>query len=325
MQNPSLVPETGGTPSGPGQETVVYTSDLSKHYGTRVAVDQLNLTIRRGEIVGFLGPNGAGKTTSIRMLLGLIMPTSGRVELFGRDLANEQASLLPRVGALVETPALYLHLTGRENLRAIGAVLGGVSRQRIETVLELVGLHQRQKDRVRTYSLGMKQRLGLGIALLNDPDLLILDEPANGLDPAGIVEMRDLLHRLAGEGKTIFLSSHLLSEVQQICSRVAIINAGKLVADGSIEELTRQQGEYVVKLERAPEALLLLQQQPWSQRARLDGTDQLITCAPQNSGRELYTFLAQAGFVPESLAPATQDLEQVFFSLTNANTGGQVQ
>ena len=194
---------TAATTTSPSQagETVLRTYDLTKHYGSRVAVNRLNLEIRRGEIVGFLGPNGAGKTTSIRMLLGLIAPTAGRVELFGHDLAKEWTYLLPRIGALVETPALYLHLSGKDNLRAVGAVLGGMSRQRIEEVLELVGLQARQKDRVRTYSLGMKQRLGMGIALLNNPDLLILDEPANGLDPAGIVEMRDLMHRLAGGGK----------------------------------------------------------------------------------------------------------------------------
>ena len=313
---------TATSPSHTG-ETVLRTYDLTKHYGSRVAVNRLNLEIRRGEIVGFLGPNGAGKTTSIRMLLGLIAPTAGRVEVFGHDLVTERASLLPHIGALVETPALSLHLTGRENLRAVGAVLGGVPRQRIEVVLEQVGLQTRQKDRVRTYSLGMKQRLGVGIALLNNPDLLILDEPANGLDPAGIVEMRDLLHRLAGEGKTIFLSSHLLSEVQQICSRVAVINAGKLVADKTVAELTRGQGEYAVQLERAKEALALLQQQPWGKNARLDGADVLITSAPQENGRDLYTFLAQAGFTPDSLAPATQNLEEVFFSLINAHEGDE--
>lgn len=302
-------------------ETVLRTSNLTKHYGERVAVNQLNLEVRRGEIVGFLGPNGAGKTTSIRMILGLIAPTAGRVELFGRDLATERASLLPRIGALVETPALYLHLTGRENLRAVGAVLGGISHQRIDTILEGVGLQTRQKDRVRKYSLGMKQRLGVGIALLNNPDLLILDEPANGLDPAGIVEMRDLLHRLASEGKTVFLSSHLLGEVQQICSRVLFLNTGKLVADKTVEELTRGQGEYAVQLEHAKDALALLQQQPWGKNARLDGTGTLITPAPQQSGRDLYTFLAQAGFPPESLAPATQNLEDVFFSLINTHEG----
>lgn len=316
---------TAATTTSPSQagETVLRTYDLTKHYGSRVAVNRLNLEVRRGEIVGFLGPNGAGKTTSIRMILGLIASTAGRVELFGYDLATKRASLLPRIGALVETPALYLHLTGRENLQAVGAVLGGVSRQRLEAVLELVGLQTRQKDRVRKYSLGMKQRLGLAMALLNNPDLLILDEPANGLDPAGIVEMRDLMHRFAGEGKTVFLSSHLLGEVQQICSRVVFLNAGKLVADKTVAELTRGQGEYAVQLERAREALALLQQQAWGKHARLDDAGRLLTPAPQESGRDLYAFLTQAGFPPESLAPATQNLEEVFFSLINTHEGGK--
>ncbi|GHO63174.1 ABC transporter ATP-binding protein [Ktedonobacter sp. SOSP1-52] len=318
--NQASLAVTTASPSQAGKN-VLRTYDLTKQYGARVAVNQLNLEVRRGEIVGFLGPNGAGKTTSIRMLLGLIAPTSGRVELFGHDLANRRDSVLPHIGALVEAPALYLHLSGRDNLRAVGSVLGGVSQQRIEEVLMQVGLHERQKDRVRTYSLGMKQRLGVGIALLNNPDLLILDEPANGLDPAGIVEMRDLMRRLADEGKTVFLSSHFLVEVQQICSRVIFLNAGRLIADKTVEELTRGQGEFEVRLERAQEALALLQQQPWGKPARLDESGALLTPAPQGSGRELYAFLSQAGFTPESLAPATQNLEEVFFSLMNAHKG----
>ena len=312
------------SPAQPG-ETVLRTHDLTRQYGERVAVNHLTIEVRRGEIVGFLGPNGAGKTTTIRMILGLIAPTSGWVELFGRDLTTGRAHLLPRIGALVETPALYLHLSGRDNLRAVAAVLGGVPRQRIDAVLEQVGLRERQKDRVRTYSLGMRQRLGVAIALLQQPDLLILDEPANGLDPAGVVEMRDLLHRLADEGKAVFLSSHLLGEVQQICSRVLLLNLGKLVADNTVAELTRGQGEYAVQLEHAAEALALLQQQPWGKTARLDGNGTLLTPAPQESGRELYAFLAQAGFPPESLAPATQNLEDVFFSLIDTRKGEQDQ
>ena len=192
-------------------DVALATHDLTKRYGARLAVDHLNLQVRRGEIVGFLGPNGAGKTTTIRMMLGLIAPTDGHVTLFGREVTADRAELLPRVGALIEQPALYTYMSGRDNLRAVGAVLGGVPDARIEAALELVGLAGRQKDRVNTYSLGMKQRLGVAVALLNDPDLLILDEPANGLDPAGIVEMRDLLRRLAAEGKTVFISSHVLA------------------------------------------------------------------------------------------------------------------
>src|SRR5947209_5176616 len=236
-------------------EVVLRIRNLSKHYGKRLAVDNLNLEIKRGEIFGFLGPNGAGKTTTIRMALGLIAPSTGSVEILGQDIATHRARILPRVGALVETPALYLYMSGRNNLRAVGSVLGGVPDARIDAVLELVGLRSRQKDRVRTYSLGMKQRLGVAMALLQDPDVLILDEPANGLDPAGIVEMRDLMHRLSAEGKTVFISSHLLSEVQQICTRVAIINLGKLVTVSTVEELTNGQQEFSVTLERPQEAL----------------------------------------------------------------------
>ncbi len=302
-------------------EVALRTIQLSKRYGQRMAVNDLNLEVRRGEIFGFLGPNGAGKTTTIRMALGLITPTSGSVEILGWDVVSHRARILPRVGALIETPALYLYLSGRNNLRAVGSALGGVPEKRIDAVLELVGLAGRQKDRVKTYSLGMKQRLGVAIALLQDPDVLILDEPANGLDPAGIVEMRDLMHRLSEAGKTVFISSHLLTEVQQICTRVAIINLGKLVTESSVAELTKGQGEFRVTVERAQQALMLLKQQPWGLGARMDGENALITRAPENSGRALNLFLSQAGYVPEMLERPSQDLEQVFLNLTNANSG----
>src|SRR5438876_779256 len=302
-------------------DVVLRTTNLTKQYGKRIVVNNLNLEVNRGEIMGFLGPNGAGKTTTIRMALGLIAPTAGSVEILGQDVDSHGARILPRVGALVETPALYLYMSGRNNLRAVGSVLGGVPDERIDAVLELVGLRARQKDRVRTYSLGMKQRLGVAMALLQDPDVLILDEPANGLDPAGIVEMRDLMHRLAAEGKTVFISSHLLGEVQQICTRVAIIHLGKLVTESSIEELISGRGEYTVKLERANEALALIQTQPWGKGARLDSSGALVTLAPEGRGRDLNLFLVNAGFAPDTLMQTTQDLEQVFLSLTNSGTG----
>jgi len=297
------------------------TINLSKRYGERLAVNDLNLEVRQGEIFGFLGPNGAGKTTTIRMALGLIAPTAGSVEILGQDVFAERARILPRVGALVEMPALYLYLSGRNNLRAVGSALGGVPAKRIDVVLDLVGLAGRQKDRVKTYSLGMKQRLGVAMALLQDPDVLILDEPANGLDPAGIVEMRDLMHQLSAAGKTIFISSHLLTEVQQICTRVAIINQGRLVTEASMAELTQGQGEFRVTVEGAAQAVELLHRQPWGAGARLDGEHALITRAPENSGRALNLFLSQAGFVPELLERPTQDLEQVFLNLTNSGSG----
>jgi ABC-2 type transport system ATP-binding protein len=302
-------------------EVVLRMRDLSKRYGQRLAVDTLTLEIRRRDILGFLGPNGAGKTTTIRMLLGLITPTMGSIEILGRNLATRRAHLLPHVGALIETPALYLYMSGRDNLRAVGAILGGVSTKRIDEVLDLVGLRHRQRDRVRTYSLGMKQRLGVAMALLQDPEILILDEPANGLDPAGIVEMRDLMHRLSASGKTVLISSHLLSEVQQICTRVAIINLGKLVTETSVDALTRGHGEYSVQLEQAQEALTVVKAQPWGHNARIASDGTLITPAPDGRGKDLNLFLVNAGFVPDALTLATQDLEQIFLQLTNGGSG----
>ena len=315
------MPGADASQARPG-EVVLSIRNLSKQYGKRLAVDNLSLDVRRGEVFGFLGPNGAGKTTTIRMMLGLIAPTGGSVDILGKDITFYRAEILPRVGALVETPALYLYLSGRDNLRAVGSALGGVPRARIDDMLELVGLQNRQKDRVRTYSLGMKQRLGVAMALLQDPDVLVLDEPANGLDPAGIVEMRDLMHRLSAEGKTVFISSHLLPEVRQICTRVAIINLGKLVTESTVEELTSGRGEFVVTLERAQEALAVLRAQDWGKDARLNEQGALITPAPANRGRELNLFLVNAGFAPDTIWQATQDLEEVFLRLTNGSTGG---
>jgi ABC-2 type transport system ATP-binding protein len=309
--------------TGASGEVAIRTHGLTKQYGERLAVNTLNLEVYRGDIFGFLGPNGAGKTTTIRMMLHLITPTSGSVEVLGHDIATDSAVVLPRVGALVETPALYLYMSGRDNLRAVGSVLGGVPQSRIDEVLELVRLKGRERDKVKTYSLGMKQRLGVAIALLQDPDVLVLDEPANGLDPAGIVEMRDLLRTLAAAGKTIFISSHVLTEVRQICTRVAILDQGRLVTETTIEELVKGHGEFAVQMEpaHAREALSLVRTQPWGRDARLDEQGALITAAPDGHGRDLNLFLVHSGFAPETLAPQAQDLEQIFLRLTNSNSG----
>ncbi len=318
-----MTSSTAGVAQPRSADVVLRTINLSKRYGSRLAVDNLNLEVYRGEIVGFLGPNGAGKTTTIRMALGLITPTSGSVEILGQDVATSKARILPRVGALIETPALYLYMSGRDNLRAASAILGSVPKARIETVLNMVGLQARQRDRVRTYSLGMKQRLGVAMALLQDPDVLILDEPANGLDPAGIVEMRDLLHRLASEGKTVFVSSHLLSEVQQLCTRVAIVNLGKLITEATVEDLVKGQGEFAVTLEHPQDALNLVRTQVWGRNARIEERNNtLITATPDGRGRSLNLFLVNAGFAPDAITPAVQDLEQVFLRLTHNDAGG---
>lgn len=323
VYRPPTMPETQSarTETQRSSEVVLSINNLSKQYGPRMAVNNLSLELRKGDIFGFLGPNGAGKTTTIRMVLGLITPTSGAIQILGQNLTSQRSKVLPRVGALIETPALYLYMSGRDNLRAVGSVLGGVSNRRIDEILELVGLTGRQKDRVRTYSLGMKQRLGIAISLLQDPDLVILDEPANGLDPAGIVEMRDLMHQLSAEGKTVLISSHLLTEVQQICSRVAIISQGALVKETTIENLLKGEGEFNVQLENAQQALELVQQQPWGNGAHLDAEGALITLAPEGKGRNLNLFLVQAGFVPDSLTAATRDLEKIFLELTHNDSG----
>ena len=295
--------------------TALRTIALSKSYGKRLAVDHLDLSVDRSELFGFLGPNGAGKTTTIRMALGLIAPTSGSVEILGQEVRSHRSQVLPRVGALVESPALYGYLSGRDNLRAVGNVLGGVPEKRIDEVLEIVGLKGRDKDRVKTYSLGMKQRLGLALALLNDPDVLILDEPANGLDPAGIVEMRDLLRELGAQGKTVFISSHVLSEVQQICTRVAIISHGKLVRVAPVHELLQSAGEYEVKVDGPAELVAMLRLQPWAQQARVeDGF--VVTPAPEGRGRNLIKFLVDSGQAPDSVRERQKDLEDIFLSLT---------
>jgi len=312
---------------GNGQqgETVLDTIDLTKAYGQRVVVDHVNLSVKRGEILGFLGPNGAGKTTTIRMILGLVTPTSGCVEIFGQDLAEYASEVLPRIGALIEAPALYLHANARQNLRAFGAVLGGVSEKRIDEVLELMDLRAREKDRVRTFSLGMKQRLGIGIALLNDPDILILDEPANGLDPMGMMEMRDRLRDLAGRGKAILISSHMLAEMQQLCSHVAIIKQGHLVKEASIYELISQSShqELIIRVNRPAEALLVLRAYPWGQTARMTPDGAIITGAPNNQPAALAQFLIQANFLPETIMPHSSNLEQIFLDLINDQSTGR--
>ena len=214
----------------------VQTAGLTKTYGDLVAVDSVEMEVRPGEVYGFLGPNGAGKTTTLRMLLGLVRPSAGTIRILGKGHDTSPAERLERVGALVEGPAFYPFLSGRDNLCAL-AVRGQVPRERVQEVLDLVDLADRAKDRYSTYSLGMKQRLGLAAALLKRPDLLVLDEPTNGLDPAGMADLRVTLRGLASDGCTVLLSSHLLGEVRQICDRVGVISRGRIVTQKPVSEL----------------------------------------------------------------------------------------
>ena len=227
------------------------TRDLHKSYGNRPALAGLDLSVPAGVVYGFLGPNGAGKTTTMRLLTGLIHPDAGRIEMLGKPFGRRDRHRLFEVGALIESPSFYPYLSGRENIRALAATGPAVPKGRVDEVLDVMGLHDRARDAVSGYSLGMRQRLGIAGVLLNDPKLLLLDEPANGLDPAGIVAMRDTLRYLASTGKTVFVSSHLLGEVQQLADQVGIIAAGKLVREGKIGELLESEG--IIKVRVAPE------------------------------------------------------------------------
>jgi ABC-2 type transport system ATP-binding protein len=281
-----------------------------------VAVDGLDLAVPAGGVYGFLGPNGAGKTTTIRCLLGLIASSAGSCRLLGADSSSPAAlaAVIHRVGAIVEAPALFPGFSGRRNLELLGSI-HGIGRRRIDDTLELVGLADRARDRVKTYSLGMKQRLGLGAALLKDPELLILDEPANGLDPAGIVEVRELLRRLGREGRTVFVSSHILPEVQQICDRVAILARGRCVAAGHVREVLAggKAGALVVRIDELAAADDVLRSHGMA-TGIVDGV--LRVEAPASEGARITRLLAAQGLYLSELRPEAADLEDVFLQLT---------
>jgi ABC-2 type transport system ATP-binding protein len=296
-----------------GRDVLVETRDLTKRYGRRiVAVNRVSLTVRRGEVYGFLGPNGAGKTTTMRMLLGLIRPTSGVASVLGRSPGNPES--LARVGALVESPAFYPYLSGRDNLRVI-ARCAGVPKRRIEETLDLVDLTDRARDKFATYSLGMKQRLGVAAALLKDPELLILDEPTNGLDPAGMADMRDLIRRLGSGEHTVLLSSHLLGEVEQICDRVGVISRGRLIAESTVEEL-RGKGALLVGAKPLDRARECVEQLLGAERVEvLDGTLRLD--ADLAAAGRINRELVSAGVEVTELRRTERTLEEVFLEMTD--------
>ena len=311
---------------------VISTNRLTKAFGKLVAVNDLHLQVMRGDVFGFLGPNGAGKTTTIRMLLGLIRPTAGRAIIFGMDNAYQLPAILQRIGAIVETPAFYPYLSGKDNLHAVaaasGMVSGSASNRRVEEVLEIVELGAQAEDAFRNYSLGMKQRLGIGAALLADPELVILDEPTNGLDPAGQFEIRQLIQRLSTLGKTIFISSHFLHDIQQVCNRVAILQKGNLIKQGAVNKLLQQGEQIVIRLNTINEteqALTLLQQNkereyPWIAQVYMDTSKQnmpiLRVDAPRTRSAELNALLAQHNLFAAEIHPQEGSLEEIFLGLT---------
>lgn len=299
-------------PENASQPLLVETRDLTKRYGKITAVDDLDLTVRRGEVYGFLGPNGAGKTTTLRMLLGLIKPSSGKAQVLGENPGS--LASLSKVGALVESPAFYPYLSGRDNLRVM-ARYSGVSKSRITEVLERVELSGRARDKYKKYSLGMKQRLGVAAALLKDPELLILDEPTNGLDPKGMADMRDLIRGLGRGERTVLLSSHLLGEVEQICDRVGVIQKGKLVAEGTVGEL-RGAADLLVRVEPLEEALEIAKRLAGVEEVTKTG-GMLRFTADSERAAEINAKLVSAGLRVSEIRPSEQSLEEVFMELTN--------
>src|SRR5690242_4907133 len=300
------------------QPAAVHTSGLTKRFGDRVAVDGVSLVVPRGAAFGFLGHNGAGKTTFIRMLLGLTRASAGSASVLGLPVPTRRAEALARVGAIVEEPSFYPHLTGRENLRIAAAVRGPETRERIDGVIGRVGLDKRGNDRVGTYSLGMRQRLGVARCLLSDPELLILDEPMNGLDPGGMLDMRRMIRALVeDERRTVFISSHLLDEVEKTCDVAAIIDRGRVIAQGPIEELVAGgAGELIVECDDLERALALLAAAPSVRELRREhGALRMKLLAPEQAG-EIKAQLVKAGVVVTRLEPVRQSLEERFLEMT---------
>jgi len=297
---------------------VVETHGLTKRFGERVAVADIDLRIPRGSAFGYLGPNGAGKTTLIRMLLGLTQPSSGSFELLGRPMPKERAQALARVGAIVEEPGFHRHLTGRENLWIIAAAREPASHARIAGALARVGLTDRADDKVSAYSQGMRQRLGVARCLLADPELLILDEPTNGLDPAGILEFRQLIRSLVDEGRTVFLSSHLLDEVEKTCEAAAIIDGGRIVTAGAISELARStRSELIIECDERDRALALLSGSAEVLDAERTPAGMRLALRAADAASVLNRRLVEAGISVSRLEPVQSSLEQRFLEVTS--------
>jgi ABC-2 type transport system ATP-binding protein len=299
----------------------IETSGLTKRFGARTAVDGVDLLVPRGSAFGFLGPNGAGKTTMIRMLLGLTHASAGQMRLLDHPVPAERAAALQRVGAIVEDPRFHTHLSGRENLRIVAAVRGAEANERIAPALARVGLAERADDKVKRYSLGMRQRLGVARCLLADPLLLILDEPTNGLDPGGIQEFREMIRAMVEqEGRTVFLSSHLLDEVEKICDAAAIVDRGKVITQGPIAELAEggARHELIVGVDDRERAIGLLEGLNQVREARRsdDGLRVVLSGGPETAA-EINAQLVSAGLAVTRLEPVRHSLEQRFLEITS--------
>ena len=300
-------------------DVALQTEHLTKRFGSRTAVDRLTIRVERGDIYGFLGPNGAGKSTTLRMLLGLVRPTSGLIKFPVQNSTWEYLRARSRVGAIIETPAFYDNFSARRNLQMLASLSGGVSKKRVEEVLEIVNLRERADDPVKVYSYGMRQRLGIAQALLPTPQLIILDEPTNGLDPQGIHETRKLIRRLRDEFKlTVMLSSHLLTEIEQLCNRVGIIHEGRLLYEGGPEALTASANLYKVRVDNLAGAFELLSKEPDLSVSR-NGSSFLRIDADSEALAKANALLVGNGIKVYELSPAQESLEEAFLRLTSRN------
>ena len=297
---------------------VIETTSLTKHYGSIVAVDGLSMSVPRGHVFGLLGPNGSGKTTTMSMLLGLVRPTAGGFSLFGSSDGLEEA--LHRVGAIIESPTFYPYLTGRQNLLYFQGISGRGASQDIDGLLERVGLEGRGDHRFRTYSLGMKQRLGLAYSLLGDPELLFLDEPTNGMDPAGMAEVRDLIRSLGTGGRTVLLSSHLLHEVEQVCDSVAILSKGKLIAQGDVADLLRSQDQIRIKTTDNAKAVEVLSALDWIEDVKIEDGE-VVVAASGDRAPELSTALGRSEVYVTAISTGQKSLESYFLEVTGDEGG----
>lgn len=311
---PIPAPPTFAQPRAVTGPAAIETYALSKRYGDRKSVDALTIRVPRGKVVGFIGPNGAGKTTTIRMLLGLTRPTSGEAKVLGVPLAHP-TKFLPKVGALIESPAFYANLSGEANLRIL-CLLGGLDEGRIPLLLQQVGLAGRGEEPYKRYSLGMKQRLGIAAALLPDPDLLILDEPTNGLDPGGIIEIRDFLRLLGDQGKTVFVSSHLLSEIQKMCDHVVMLRRGKVVFQGTMEELAARGAGLTLSAQNpADHTRLAALCKAAGYRVEVGPESLLVRGATPDAAASINQAAFRAGITLRGIHSGAHDLEQTFLTM----------
>ena len=314
------------TPAG-AAPVVLATYGLTKSFGGKLAVDHLDLTVRRGDVFGFLGPNGAGKTTTIRMIVGLIYPTSGYATVIDHQVPRDKKEALKHIGGFVEVPAFYGNMSARRNLRLMGGLNGQVDEARISEVLDIVGLRERADSKVGDYSHGMKQRLGIANALINAPELVILDEPTSGLDPQGMKDVRELVRELGDRGTTVFLSSHLLHEVEQVCNRAVIINRGKVVIEGPVSELHPEHSSVKLLTADQDKARDVVAALVGAQNVARD-EEYLIVQADDGAVRGMVAGLVAAGVGVDAVIPAReQGLEDFFLGLTQSSdvdTGGAV-